>query len=372
MSSVDTDSLISGLRGQVEDVLQVESYTMGRGGGILFAGRLVRDAESAWDLLHQRLRPRGYLPFLQRRGNQDTLFLAPAPPDFDRRTKVRFTLFGIPIATLSIHLLLFLATVLTTLYAGATQEGYDPLRNPLSLRYGVSFAFPLLLILGTHEMGHFVVARLKGMRVSLPYFIPVPFGLGTFGAVIRMDSPVKDRKAFFDVGLAGPLAGLLVAIPVIILGLAISPVRPIVLGPGILHEGNSILYLALKYLVFGEVLPGGGFDVYLNPVAFSGWLGLFLTAVNLLPAGQLDGGHVSYALFGKVYNRVSLLTVALMLVLGFTIWQGWLLWAFFIMLSGPSHPRPMNDISNLDAPRYLIGALAGILMLLLITPVPFS
>lgn len=359
MNGPATDDLILGLRSQVEDVLQVESYSMGRSGEVLFAGKLSRDAESAWEILRRRLAPQGYLPFLQRRGSQETLLLAPAPREAESRR-------------IWINILLFIATLLTTLYAGATQQGFDPLRDPLALRHGIPFAFPLLLILGTHEMGHFVVARLKGMRVSLPYFIPLPLGLGTLGAVIRMDSPVRDRKAFFDVGLAGPLAGLLVAIPVIIFGLAISPVQPIVRGPGIIHEGNSLLYLALKYLVFGEILPGRGFDVYLSPVAFAGWLGLFLTAVNLLPAGQLDGGHVAYALFGRAYNRIAQLTFIFLLIMGILVSQTWLIWALFIMVSGPGHPRPMNDISGLDGPRYLVGALAGVLLILLMTPVPFS
>lgn len=358
MENLTVEDQVQRLRSQVEDVLRVESYTLGRSGEVFFSGKLTRDAETAWETLNRRLSPQGYLPFLQRRGGHDTLLLTAAPPLARRRVWI--------------NALLFVVTVLTTLYAGATQQGADPLSNPASLVQGIPFAFPLLLILGTHEMGHFVVAKIKGMQVSLPYFIPVPFGLGTFGAFIRMDSPVKDRKAFFDVGLAGPFAGLLVAIPVLIFGLTISQVQPIVRGLGYIQEGNSILYLALKYLVFGQALPGGGQDVLLSPVAFAGWLGLFLTAVNLLPAGQLDGGHAAYALFGRAYNLVAQLTFIVLLILGFTVWQGWLIWAFFIMLSGPGHPRPMNDIPGLDAPRYLVSLLAGLLLILLITPIPFS
>jgi membrane-associated protease RseP (regulator of RpoE activity) len=221
-----------------------------------------------------------------------------------------------------------------------------------------------------------VVSRIKGMRVSLPYFIPIPplgFTLGTLGAFIRMDSPVKDRKGFFDVGLAGPLAGLLIAIPVYILGLRGSDIVSIELlrSPNVINLGDSILTQILQFIAVGPLAAQQ--TIRLNSVAFAGWLGLFLTGMNLLPAGQLDGGHVAYALFGRAYAYIANLTLLALLGIGFFLQQTqWFFWAFFIMLSGPSHPRPLNDISGLDGARVLIGAFSILLLFLLITPQPFS
>lgn len=354
------ERFIEELRAQVEDLLLVDDVSLRRGGeAVLFSGRLLGDAETAFSLLYERLKAKGLLPFLQRRKGQDSVLIVPAPQE---RGKPR------PI----INLLLFLATILTTLYVGAYNEGFDPLQNPGTLKFGIPFASALLLILGTHELSHYFVAQRRGLRVSLPYFIPVPTGLGTFGAFIRMESVAKDRKGFFDVGLAGPLAGLAIAIPVLILGLSLSEVKPIIDGPGYFQEGNSLLYLALKYIVHGQILPSKGVDVFLHPIAFAGWIGLMITGVNLLPAGQLDGGHVAYALLGGAYKWVAQLILLLLMGLGLFLWRGWLLWAFLILLSGPSHPRPLNDITGVGGKRKVIGILALILLLTIFTPVPFS
>ncbi len=354
------EGFVEELRAQVEDLLLVDDVSLRRGGeAVLFSGRLLGDVETAFSLLHERLKVKGLLPFLQRRKGQDSVLIVPAPQE---RGKPR------PI----INLLLFLATILTTLYVGAYNEGFDPLENPGTLKFGVPFASALLLILGTHELSHYFVAQRRGLRVSLPYFIPVPIGLGTFGAFIRMESVAKDRKGFFDVGLAGPLAGLAMAIPVLILGLSLSEVRPIIHVPGYFQEGNSLLYLTLKYIVHGQILPSKGVDVFLHPVAFAGWIGLMITGVNLLPAGQLDGGHIAYALLGGAYRWVAQLILFLLMGLGLFLWRGWLLWAFFILLSGPRHPRPLNDITGVDRKRKVIGGLVLILLLTIFTPLPFS
>jgi len=189
-----------------------------------------------------------------------------------------------------------------------------------------------------------------------------------------MESVAKDRKGFFDLGLAGPLAGLAIAIPILILGLSLSEVKPIIVEPGYIYitEGNSLLYLTLKYIVHGQILPSGGVDVWLHPVAFAGWIGLMITGVNLLPAGQLDGGHVAYALLGGAFKWVAQLILLLLMGLGLFLWRGWLLWAFFILLTGPAHPRPLNDITGVGRKRKVIGILALILLLAIFTPVPLS
>ncbi len=211
---------------------------------------------------------------------------------------------------LLLHVGLFLATFLTTTAAGALfvhgQMGGDlGWQSILPISDGLSYSLPLMLILLSHELGHYLVARLHGVDASLPYFIPLPpsFGLGTMGAVIGMRNVTSDRKKLIDIGAAGPLAGLLVAIPVIWYGLAHSQVGPLVAGGQ--QEGNSILYALLKRAVKGAWLPDGHRDVFLHPTAWAGWAGLLVTMINLIPIGQLDGGHVAAAYFGNGYNRFA-------------------------------------------------------------------
>jgi len=199
-----------------------------------------------------------------------------------------------------LHVALLLATFLTTTASGAIRVHASGDIAPI--RDGLSYSVPLLLILLCHELGHYIVARLHGVDASLPYFIPFPpwFGLGTMGAVIGMRRVTSDRKKLIDIGAAGPLAGLAVAIPVIIYGLAHSKVGP--LAPHGQLEGNSLLYAFLKHASKGLWLPDAHQDVYLHPTAFAGWAGLLVTMINLLPIGQLDGGHVATAYFGNRYN----------------------------------------------------------------------
>ena len=199
-----------------------------------------------------------------------------------------------------LHAALFLATFLTTTASGAIR--IHPTGDIAPIKDGLSYSVPLLLILLCHELGHYLVARWHGVDASLPFFIPFPpwFGLGTMGAVIGMRRVTSDRKKLIDIGAAGPLAGLAVAIPVILYGLAHSTVGP--LAPHGELEGNSILYAVLKHLVKGMWLPDGHQDVFLHPTAFAGWAGLLVTMINLLPIGQLDGGHVATAYFGNRYN----------------------------------------------------------------------
>jgi membrane-associated protease RseP (regulator of RpoE activity) len=226
-------------------------------------------------------------------------------------------------------------------------------------------------ILLCHEMGHYIVGRRYNAPVSLPYFIPMPIlGLfGTMGAVIVQRAPFEERRSLFDIGLAGPLAGLVVALPLLVYGLATSKVGPIT--PGGLMEGNSILYLAIKYLVFGRILPGNGMDVFLNPVAWAAWGGLLITSLNLLPVGQLDGGHILYALLGRRAWPVAFGVVGLLVVMGF-FWQGWFLWAFLVFIFGVRHPAPLNDLSPMGLRRTLVGIGVLVLFVLTFTPIPFS
>ena len=263
---------------------------------------------------------------------------------------------------------------------------------------GPAFAATLMGILLCHELGHFVVARRRGVDVSLPYFIPLPpmVSLGTLGAVIRMRSPIEDRRALFDVGAAGPIAGLVVAVPLLFVGLILSHVGPA--APDSFQEGNSLLYALAKYAVFGRWLPGGGVDVQLHPMAFAAWVGLLVTMINLMPIGQLDGGHVARAALGGAHERWSARLHVLLPVLGAGIaavmfvvalragrgvasaaWYAkdgalpWLVWALLLgwmrRSAGEYHP-PVGE-APLDPRRRRLALALLVVFLLIATPVPF-
>jgi membrane-associated protease RseP (regulator of RpoE activity) len=212
--------------------------------------------------------------------------------------------------------------------------------------------------------------------VTLPYFIPMPLSfVGTLGAVILLRSPMRNRNQLFDVGVAGPLAGLVVAIPLLLYGLALSSVEPLPPEGGYVLEGNSLLYLGAKYLIHGQILPGNGLDVMLHPMAFAAWFGLLVTAINLLPVGQLDGGHVIFALVGDSMRYVGILFATSLLVMGVTLWQGWI-WAvliFLLLLRGKvGHPPPLNDITPLDGKRQFLGLVVILIFILVFVPVPLT
>ncbi|MBL7075814.1 site-2 protease family protein [candidate division KSB1 bacterium] len=267
----------------------------------------------------------------------------------------------------TIHIVLFLITVLTTLMAGAIYEGVNPITH---IYRGIPFSFTLLLILGIHEMGHYLTARRFGMLVTLPYFIPAPTILGTIGAIIRMKSPMWNRKVLVYVGAAGPIVGFLIALPVTIYGFVTSPIREMVPGQGGILLGDSILLKIISAGVIGE-LPEGH-DVFLNSVAWAGWIGLFVTSFNLFPFGQLDGGHIVYALFGeRVHWLLSRYVFIGLLLLGI-LWIGWWFIAIFLFFLGFRHPRPVDDLTPLEYRERLIGWFALAMFILCFIPVPFS
>ena len=293
-----------------------------------------------------------------------------------------------------VHGGLFLLTCATTFVAGAQLTGsFDPAS-------GAAFAGTLMAILFCHEMGHYVVARRHRVDVSLPYFIPLPpfISLGTMGAVIRMRRPISDRNQLIDVGAAGPLAGLVVAIPLLLLGLWLSPVA-INPSPDAVVEGNSLAYIALKYLVHGRYLPGAdGADVQLHPVAFAAWVGLLITMINLIPVGQLDGGHIASGYLADRHERFSAWLHRLLLLVGAgalaaltlearsagwswgdsltrATWAAmpWLVWAILLALlrrmSGGVYHPPVDGGAPTRGRRVLVAAMV-VVFLLLFTPVP--
>jgi len=264
------------------------------------------------------------------------------------------------------QVILFIVTFITTLVAGTFLAGGNPVKNPPDILLGFMFSIPLLSILAVHEMGHYTAARRHGVAVTPPYFIPAPSFIGTFGAFIKIKSPVPHRNALMDIGAAGPIAGAVVAVPILIVGLGLSVLRPSSGLAGI-PLGESLLFRAATYAVIGDVPKG--FDVVLHPVAFAGWIGLLVTALNLLPSGQLDGGHIAYALFGAGYTKVARAVPYLLLPMGF-LWAGWVIWAVMLFFLGTRHPAPVFDEIPLSRGRRLVGIVAGILFLLCFTPSP--
>ena len=291
------------------------------------------------------------------------------------------------------HSLLFALTLLSVAAAGAMQRGVNPLlswRHLVHLVEGVPFAVTLLGILSVHEFGHYFAARRWGIRASLPYFIPLPFSfLGTLGAVIRLRSPIPHRRALLDIGAAGPLAGLVVALGACIVGLPQSEVvsaayfeqLPPALRGDPIQLGAPLIFSALSGWLQPDILADE--TLLLGPVAFAGWVGLFITAFNLLPVGQLDGGHIAYALIGSRHRHLARLTFTALLGLGAygifaTVWDlprgwlGWLLLAVLLSLFGRDHPPPQFPNLALDPWRRAVGLLCLLVLILCFTPAPFG
>jgi membrane-associated protease RseP (regulator of RpoE activity) len=259
----------------------------------------------------------------------------------------------IPRSRLLVHAVLLVVTALTTTVAGAFWLGLDPLAEPRLLARGLPFSVTLLTILLVHEAGHYVMCRRHGVDASLPYFLPAPpmiFPLGTFGAFIRIRSRFPDRRALFDIGAAGPWAGFVVALTATAVGLRLSTVMPSPPVTQTLELGDSVLTALLTRLV----LRADPATVVLHPIAFAGWFGLFVTSINLLPVGQLDGGHVLYAAAGHRPRVIPSLLIASLAWLGLKGWPGWLVWAFiltaFLLLGHPptdDDPRPLGPARRL-------------------------
>jgi membrane-associated protease RseP (regulator of RpoE activity) len=267
-----------------------------------------------------------------------------------------------------VNIALFFFTLLTTLAAGTLQRGINPFAEPFLLWKGIPFSLTLLMILGAHEFGHYFMSRRHRIDVTLPYFIPAPSFIGTFGAFIKMNSPIMDRRTLLDVGAAGPLAGMIVAIPVLIAGLMLSEIQPKETAVGI-QLGSSLFFSLLNWIVHG-IIPDNA-DLVLHPVAFSGWIGLLVTCLNLLPVGQLDGGHVAYAVLGPKQESLARAVVVVLVVLGITGWSGWLIWAAILLFMGINHPPVVHDWIPLDRGRKIIGWITLAIFASTFTPTPF-
>lgn len=252
---------------------------------------------------------------------------------------------------------------------GALQKGANIFIEPMRIYEGFPFAFTLMTILLSHELSHYFTAIKHNTKASLPYFIPAPTMIGTFGAFIKMKSPIQTRKALIDIGASGPIAGFVVSVIASIVGLSYSTIVPSVESSGAIVLGDSILFSLLSRLILD--VPGSSFEVMLHPIAFAGWIGLFVTSLNLIPIGQLDGGHVVYAFLGEKQISISRMLVPVLFLLGLFTWEGWMLWAGLLFLLGLKHPPVTYWELPLDNRRRFTGVLALVLFILTFIPWPF-
>jgi membrane-associated protease RseP (regulator of RpoE activity) len=342
-----------------------------------FKGKLSQNSETAYAQLDSAFAPSGLLPMF-REEKRDT--------NSSETVHIIHVLQGRatpPEGGNALSMILFIFTVFSVLYVGTLMAineiasnnnellALEIINNLLpNLWRGAPYAGALLLILGAHELGHYFASRFHKTSASLPYFLPFPFGIfGTFGAAIRLREPMRNRKVLLDIGAAGPLMGLVFAIPIVIIGLATSTVD--VMSSGMV-EGNSFMYALSKVIVFGRFLPDGYQDVYVNQLAWAGWTGLFITGLNLIPVGQLDGGHVLYALLGKHSSVFFYPIVGAMLILTMTIAPALLIFVLLIMLIGNLHAIPLDDITPLDTRRQWIAGFTLVIFILTFVPSPLT
>lgn len=349
-------------------LIEMETWTPDAPFSATYQGKLLLDSEQAYSRLDAALEPLNHVPLMARQGDKDIIQTI--------RGRVHVRPRGI-----TLNIVLFVATVLSLLYVGAINElGAEPSLRQLVL--GGPYAFGVLLILGSHELGHYFSARRHKVAVTLPYFIPlpVPGSFGTLGAFIQLREPMRSRKILLDIGAAGPLIGLCFAIPVLLIGLKTSPVRPLPVNDLFMLrsnaavwsvEGNSILYMLAKFVAFGRFLPDGMNDVFINAFAMAGWTGLLVTGLNLIPIGQLDGGHALYSLIG---NRARRLYVPVLLLLGVAsiYYPGWSIWLILILLLGRVYATPFDMITKLDRTRKIIAVLCLVAFVLVFIPIPMQ
>ena len=255
----------------------------------------------------------------------------------------------------TIHIVLFILTVASTW-----------------ITWGPLYSIPIMLILLGHEMGHYLMSRRNGMRATLPFFLPLPLisPFGTLGAVIRMEGTVPSRKALFDTGIAGPLTSFFLSIPAVVVGLNLSKVIPASYIKGeMIRLADPLLFTLIQHLAMPDV--PSNYEVVLHPIAYAGWVGLFVTALNLLPIGQLDGGHIAYALFGRKTRKISVIVIAVTAFIFIFYSIAWFLLLILMILFGFKHPTPLDDQTPLGTRRKLFGGMAFLILLLSFTLAPF-
>jgi membrane-associated protease RseP (regulator of RpoE activity) len=317
--------------------------------------------DADFDALRREMRQHNYVPILSYERGEHVIHVVRTP--------------AVKPTGAWVNVIFFFVTVATTIVAGAQLwYGYSGETGSVwgskVLAMGfLTFALPLLVMLGAHELSHYYAARRHGVAASMPFFIPSFPPLGTFGAFISIREPIPSRKALLDIGAAGPIASFLIAIPMTIVGLALTSSNP---GNEILNPGGSTAIgpsLFFEFLMKLAPIPG---DRVIHPLAFAGWVGLFVTAINLLPAGQLDGGHIARALMGNEAKWASYIAMGFLVFLGIFFYFGWLIFAALIFFLGIRHPPPLNDVTKLADTRKYVGAALAVVLVLCFVPVPMG
>jgi len=346
------------LRVALEEIMNVAETVISRQ-GIVFRGLFTRGPGESFAWMKEKLGNIGLVPMLSRRGESYEVRIAqevyPAKSN--------------PL----VNLVLFILTVLSTLAVGAELSGVSVVEHPEGLAAGIPFSCSILAILAVHEFGHYLLSSFHGVAASLPYFIPAPTIIGTLGAVIRTKSYIPDRKSLLDIGAAGPLCGFAVAVAALAVGLRQSEIvdlGPLMQKGGVQQFGDSLAVYLMTFLLKGHLADGKA--VMFNPIAFAGWVGLLITAFNLMPIGQLDGGHIVYSLIGRKHAIVAKTAIAGLIVMGWALWPGWYIWALFTLLMGPSHSPPLDDVTPLNFGRKCVALAALAVFAVCFIPVPIQ
>ena len=320
--------------------------------------------QKKFDMLRVELKNKNLIPFLREKAGEKIIYIAYKPPIKGKPQWV--------------NLALFITTVITTMLSGAMlflREGenlFYIFRLNKLINGLIFFSIPLLAILGIHEFGHYFVSKKHGVAASLPFFIPIPpnpfLPLGTMGAVISMREPIPDRRALLDIGVAGPIAGFIVSIPVLVIGLYFMQQHPVIAeGEGLIEIHLPLLGMALMRFFS---IPN---NAIMHPTAFAGWVGLLVTAINLLPAGQLDGGHIARAVLKDKHRYASFATIIFLATLTFLGLGNWLfLLLLLVFLIGTGHPPALNEFISLDEKRKLLAFIALLIFIFSFTPMPIS
>jgi len=286
-----------------------------------------------------------------------------------------------------LNIILFIATLFSTFFVGITWSlsfkyadvfSQSPqidlnvkiFEDPQIISLSIVYAIVLIGILLGHELGHFLACQYYKIDATLPYFIPAPTLIGTLGAFIKIKSPITRKQQLFDIGIAGPLVGFILSVPTLIYGLSLSRAVPAIPREESLIFGEPLILKIIGSMIFKNIPPD--FDVILHPVAFAGWVGIFVTALNLFPIGQLDGGHISYALLGPKSRNLAKLFLGIFIFMGIFFWIGWFIWVFIIFLMGLRHPRVIDEETPLSPRRKFLGFVVFIIFILSFIPDPIK
>lgn len=337
----------------ISDVMDVESSSMEHL-RLVWTGKFTVEDEKAISYIKEKTDSIDFMPMFRKDDEGEVkIILLPQKENEESKKWV--------------NIVLLLVTILFTLGAGAFLKGANPLKLS-NLVKGIPFSAAIMIILGSHELGHYFAAKKNNVDATFPYFIPAPHLVGTFGAVIKMKSPIPDKDSLIEIGAAGPIVGFILSTIALLIGLQLSSLVPIQEGGLLL--GDSLLLKGLTNLFFSSIPEGK--EVNLHPVAFAGWVGYFVTAMNLMPIGQLDGGHIAYALIERKQRFIAYIVFG-GIIAASLLWLGWLIWGLVILfLIGFRHPPPLNNITEVSMRNRITGYICFFIFILTFVPNPIQ